>query len=755
MPFFDTESFRWLEVKKQGDWPCPRHSHSLAAYGSQLFLFGGYDGQKALGDLYSFDIRTSLWKQENTIGKAPHARFSHSMFIYKFYLGIVGGCPVTQQFQEVALLDLRTKVWRHVVVGSIGKGLSVRSTTVVVDDNLVIVGGGASCYAFGTKFDEPTKIDLTPVIFSDGIPSNMEDASIAQYDDPIQNLSSSSGVVHIPSSNHDKTSSGSAKLNHAVDRYDGQGTCSDAKKWVLQLERNYAKLGKDILKKFGWLDRQMKVYSSQDGCYICLPITEKAYAFFQEKACCPVDSFDSLDGFYVPGPFAEKGFSLNDISPTIALNLLSACGSSICSSDVTCVRKSPRSPQNILKEAVCSLIKSRGLPLQLLEQLPTRWERLGDILVLPSSSFKDPIWDSVGEELWPTVAKLLGARRLARQGRIVSNETRDSTLEILFGDSGWVDHHENGIVYAFDATKCMFSKGNLSEKLRMARLDCRDEVVVDLFAGIGYFVLPFLVKYVQFLLIELHSVAFCLMYQSWLSFCHVAMMFGYDNSLLIRAKAKLVYACEWNPHAVEALQHNVQSNLVAERCVILKGDNRVTAPRGVADRVCLGLLPTSESSWVTAVRALRPEGGVLHVHENVKDSDEDLWLQYAVVSICHIAESEGYSWDVSIQHLERVKWYGPHIRHLVADVRCKQMTIFGGQRPLPLRRAGDGDACAALTEEEERHWEVCERCVGIHLLFSLRSPSFTFEHASRIFTVDATGAERARFVMLPGQGTLT
>lgn len=75
------------------------------------------------------------------------------------------------------------------------------------------------------------------------------------------------------------------------------------------------------------------------------------------------------------------------------------------------------------------------------------------------------------------------------------NGTRDSTLEILVGDNGWVDHNENGIIYSFDSTKCMFSFGNLSEKLRMARLDCVDEIVVDLFAGIGYFVLPFLGKY--------------------------------------------------------------------------------------------------------------------------------------------------------------------------------------------------------------------------------------------------------------------
>ena len=47
----------------------------------------------------------------------------------------------------------------------------------------------------------------------------------------------------------------------------------------------------------------------------------------------------------------------------------------------------------------------------------------------------------------------------------------------------------------------------------------------------------------------------------------------------IRAKAKLVYACEWNRHAVEALKRNVQSNSVADRCIILEGDNRATAPK--------------------------------------------------------------------------------------------------------------------------------------------------------------------------------
>jgi tRNA G37 N-methylase Trm5 len=42
-------------------------------------------------------------------------------------------------------------------------------------------------------------------------------------------------------------------------------------------------------------------------------------------------------------------------------------------------------------------------------------------------------------------------------------------------------------------TKVMFSSGNVSEKARIARLDAGGEVVLDLFAGVGYWTLPLLV----------------------------------------------------------------------------------------------------------------------------------------------------------------------------------------------------------------------------------------------------------------------
>ncbi|KAK4753279.1 hypothetical protein SAY87_022077 [Trapa incisa] len=610
----DKDYLRWKELQVGGEQPCPRHSHSMVTFGSHIFVFGGYNGENALGDLYSFNVETSVWKQEKAAGRSPYARFSHSMFVYKQYLGIIGGCPVKQHFQDLSLLDLYSKVWRNISLSSVRKDLFVRSTVSVVGDDLVIIGGGLSCYAFGTKFSGPTKISLLVFVSSNDASSNSK-----------QVLQSESTQV----------------LGETLDSTSKDGNKDEILKdpsiWFLQFERKNAKLGKDLLKRFGWLDLGRKVCSSIKGGHICFPVTEQFYFLFSERGKVDFPTYTSEGSESKTAETTSlkesvgQDISLDEISSFASLNLLMQLGGICVTFETAEARKSARPPSTIMREAVALLIKQKGLPEKLLEQLPSKWERLGDIVVLPGTSFKDPVWETMGEELWAVIAEVLKTNRLAKQGCVTPNGTRDSTLKMLKGNNGWVDHRENGILYSFDATKCMFSWGNLSEKMRMARLDCQDEVIVDLFAGIGYFTLPF----------------------------------------LVRANAKLVYACEWNPHAIEALHHNLQANSVSDRCIILEGDNRITAPKGVADRICLGLLPTSEESWVTAVKSLRSKGGMLHVHGNVKDSEEDTWAEHVANSIHRIATSEGHCWEVAVDHVERVKWYAPHIRHLVADIRCR------------------------------------------------------------------------------------
>ncbi|NXN62910.1 TYW2 protein, partial [Himantopus himantopus] len=342
---------------------------------------------------------------------------------------------------------------------------------------------------------------------------------------------------------------------------------------------------------------------------------------------------------------------------------------------------------------------------ELERDVPRAWQRHGDLVLLSEDSFRAAPWEKLGPVLWETVASALGAQRLARRGRVLPDGMRSPSVTLLLGQDGWVEHVDNGIRYTFDVTKCMFSPGNITEKLRVASLPCSGEVLVDLYAGIGYFTLPY----------------------------------------LVHAAAAFVHACEWNSHAVEALRRNLALNGVQNRCRVHHGDSRQVSsadrPRSLqphtaspssplsfqlelwdtADRVNLGLIPSSEEGWPVACRVLKKgTGGVLHIHHNVEtfptaaptqtlvlraeqgspggaslcggeaqhpteDSGKERlgarirpeWQRWAEGTAARIrgllAELHGQPWRTSILHIEAVKSYAPHVHHLVLDLECRPM----------------------------------------------------------------------------------
>ena len=245
------------------------------------------------------------------------------------------------------------------------------------------------------------------------------------------------------------------------------------------------------------------------------------------------------------------------------------------------------------------------------------------------------------------IANALGVNRVARQRPIQNNERRESAAELLYDPDnvgGGCTHVENGITYGFDVTLCMFSSGNGTERMRMATLlhdetsspsdgrACREDlVVVDCYAGIGYFSVPIL--------------------------AHVAGV------------AKL-YALEWNEPAFAALRENMRRNGIEEtRYSLVQGDSRILAPRGVADHVLLGLIPDSSGGWPTAVRALREDlGGWLHVHGIAESGREYEWGERTSSTIAEFEITRERGWDVHLHHVERVKRYAPRRVHVVVDI---------------------------------------------------------------------------------------
>ena len=278
---------------------------------------------------------------------------------------------------------------------------------------------------------------------------------------------------------------------------------------------------------------------------------------------------------------------------------------------------------------------------QLILNLPQKWELFGNLAIIPNSAMNNSQWQDLfalitqeqEQEIWQIIARSLRVERLARQDRIATDMMRTSQVKMLLGGSGEVEINDFGVKFWLDVTKVMFSSGNVTERHRIGNIDMSGEIIVDAFAGIGYYTLP----------------------------------------MLVRSNAEHVYACEINPNSIQALQNGAKLNNVSKRLTILKGDNLSTMKQvySMADRVHLGIIPSSEKAWQSAINCLKSSGGKLHIHMNVEEEKIDDFVAYCIDSIAKLAKQLGREGIVSAEHVEKVKWYAPRIRHIVVDLSVR------------------------------------------------------------------------------------
>ncbi|KAK6022588.1 hypothetical protein OSTOST_11700 [Ostertagia ostertagi] len=102
------------------------------------------------------------------------------------------------------------------------------------------------------------------------------------------------------------------------------------------------------------------------------------------------------------------------------------------------------------------------------------------------------------------------------------------------------------------------------------------------------------------------------------SLSNMAIILGlgyYSLRFLVCCGAKQVVSIDWSDDMCEALRRTAEANNVQDRILVIEGDSRRVTPCLVADRVFLGLVPSCRAHWLTACKALKQEGGMLHIHE--------------------------------------------------------------------------------------------------------------------------------------------
>ncbi|PKY03637.1 hypothetical protein P168DRAFT_270034 [Aspergillus campestris IBT 28561] len=381
-----------------------------------------------------------------------------------------------------------------------------------------------------------------------------------------------------------------------------------------------------------------------------------------------------------------------------------------------------------------STLSNYGLsPETLSSSLPKRFTAYEPLLLLPANAFSIPApWGSLYQDLdaqqrhqlYESLAAAfshMGVTHIAINAPIAPTDTQGHENRMrspvglipLHGDFGpppsgdgeeaqpseldfqhalWVRTVQNhGIVQIWAPLYTMFSRGNITEKARilgafegldegsLAGQEVGDVAVVDMYAGIGYFVFSYLKKGVRRV-------------WGW-------EINGWSVEGLRRGCVENGWGCRVVAVRDGALNVSVQELVESlddqTRVVIFHGDNKHAA-RILSDvqrateatrpgewnsirHVNLGLLPTSRAAWDNACSMVDAQrGGWLHVHENIDIQEVEQKKQEFTTELQRIRSQAINSPAIAeCRHVEFVKTYAPGVMHCVFDVRLSSPSDNG------------------------------------------------------------------------------
>jgi len=263
--------------------------------------------------------------------------------------------------------------------------------------------------------------------------------------------------------------------------------------------------------------------------------------------------------------------------------------------------------------------------------LPAGFQTVGRIIVLklnPKLNDKKCIIGQAYLDLLPTIKSVY-----LNTGKIEGTFRTPQQVELIAGENNPIaEHKENGVIYRFDVTKIMFSKGNVNERKFLTKVVNQNEIIVDMFAGIGYFSIP----------IGKHS------------------------------HAKKIFSIELNPYAYKFLVENVKLNHLEDKIIPILGDSKVEVVKlsdsGVkADRVIMGVFPAPKDFIKEALLVGKKSGAIYH-YEGVVEKEKYFAL---FKEFKEIAEKEKFK--CTLNSYRFVKSYGPNLYHVVLDIEASKI----------------------------------------------------------------------------------
>jgi len=264
---------------------------------------------------------------------------------------------------------------------------------------------------------------------------------------------------------------------------------------------------------------------------------------------------------------------------------------------------------------------SGKVPKNMLELLPRSYQRLGKIILIKMNlgliKYKKKIGKAI-IRLFPYIDSVFLIRG-------IKTRTRKPDIELIGGKPcSQTLHKEYGSKFLLDVSEVMWSKGNKAERQRLVEKVKKNEIIVDMFAGIGYFSI-FLAK---------------------------------------DSRAKRVYSIEINPISADFLRKNSWLNEVENKIEVLEGDCRKFADilKDSADRIMMGYLFDTEKYFDSALKIAKKS---CFIHFHIKAKEEE--LEKIEKKLIEIGKKNGYK--VKLIETKKVKTYAPNVAHYTLDLR--------------------------------------------------------------------------------------
>ena len=262
-------------------------------------------------------------------------------------------------------------------------------------------------------------------------------------------------------------------------------------------------------------------------------------------------------------------------------------------------------------------------------KLPKRWTKIGNILIIDLENLAKEKKRKIAE----IYAEELNARTVIQKNKVSDELRKPEKIELLYGTETITEISEYGIKYRLDLNEIMWSPGNTGWRSALAGPEKvndfysfdKPRIIIDYFAGIGYFALQ--------------------------------MARGYPKARII--------AVDKNPKAINYLTANIKENNI-DNIEIINDDCRNV--KWNADVIHLGYIGNTIDFLDHTYNCLN-ENGIAVFHEAYRNN----WLGFkrrsdwgsVPTKFSDLMKTKGFV----VEKFERVKFYGPSTSHIIAILR--------------------------------------------------------------------------------------